>query len=76
MYVSIQCGADEVKLFTRSQMCLVDSLLDQLDHMGLTRERLHRLVDYLHLSLSPTRMPPAHVMYRLWNMTSNLEVRK
>ena len=64
----------EVRPFTRGQACLVHSFLDQIDHMGTSRERLNRLLDYLELSVSPGRMPSGDIISQLWSVTTDISV--
>ena len=63
-----------VQLFTRIQMTLADSFMQQLDWVGVACGRLHLLLENMQLSLSPTRMPPANMLSCLWNATTNLKV--
>ena len=65
---------EEVQLFTRSQTSIADCLLKQRDYSGLTCDRLNRLLQYLQVSMSATRMPSADILSRLWHITSDLKV--
>ena len=53
---------------------MTESYLDQLEHMGMSRGRLDRLVDYLNSAVGPSRIPPARIMSRLWSLSTDLKV--
>ena len=55
-------------------MCVAESYLDQLEHMGLSPRRLDRLLDYLISAVGPSRLPPVGLLCRLWSLTSDIKV--
>ena len=63
-----------VQLFTRSQLCLSESYLDQLETMGPSPGRMDRLVDYLTSAAGPFRFPPGSLLSRLWTLASSDKV--